>query len=160
MTNAHTFMKSPVGTLTLIAGNGGLCAVLWENDAPNRVRLDKGAHDSGHAVLVAAQEQLAQYFAGERRTFDLALDFNGTPFQRAVWQALLDIPYGQTRSYSDVARAIGNPAAVRAVGAANGRNPLSIIAPCHRVIGAAGALTGFAGGLAAKQFLLKLEASR
>lgn len=159
MANAHTFMKTPVGTLTLVAGDGGLAAVLWENDAPNRVRLDQGVQDGSHAVLLAAQEQLEQYFAGARQHFDLALDFNGTPFQRAVWQALLDIPYGQTRSYGDIARTIGNPAAVRAVGAANGRNPLSIIAPCHRVIGAGGALTGFAGGLAAKEFLLGLEAS-
>jgi len=101
--------------------------------------------------------QLQAYFAGSCRRFDLPLDFAGTAFQRQVWTALLTIPFGETRSYSDIARQIGSPLAVRAVGAANGRNPISIIAPCHRVIGASGSLTGFAGGLAAKQYLLALE---
>jgi methylated-DNA-[protein]-cysteine S-methyltransferase len=100
---------------------------------------------------------LAEYFAGTRNRFDLELDFTGTEFQKKVWQALLTIPFGETRSYSQIAEQIGSPSAVRAVGAANGRNPISIIAPCHRVIGASGKLTGFAGGLEAKELLLTLE---
>jgi methylated-DNA-[protein]-cysteine S-methyltransferase len=111
-----------------------------------------------HSVLLEAERQLAEYFAGTRRTFELPLDFEGTEFQRSVWAALLTIPYGETRSYGQIARQIGRPKAVRAVGAANGRNPLSIVAPCHRVIGASGELTGFAGGLETKEFLLALEA--
>lgn len=98
-----------------------------------------------------------EYFAGRRDRFELELEFTGTDFQKQVWRALLTIPFGETRSYSQIAQQIGNPSAVRAVGAANGRNPISIIAPCHRVIGASGGLTGFAGGLEAKQYLLALE---
>jgi methylated-DNA-[protein]-cysteine S-methyltransferase len=108
-------------------------------------------------ILIETERQLEQYFAGERSVFDLELDFVGTPFQAEVWQTLLTIPYGQTRSYGQIAAQIGKPKAVRAVGAANGKNPISIIAPCHRVVGASGDLTGFAGGLAAKQQLLALE---
>jgi methylated-DNA-[protein]-cysteine S-methyltransferase len=102
---------------------------------------------------------MAEYFAGQRVTFELELDFAGTDFQKKVWRALLTIPFGETRSYSDIAHQIGNEKAVRAVGAANGRNPISIIAPCHRVIGMNGTLTGFAGGLEAKLILLRLEGS-
>jgi len=150
-------MASPVGTLTLVAGEAAMVAILWEDDDPARVRLGPLAADAGYPVLAEAERQLAGYFAGERRSFDLPLDFRGTDFQKQVWQALLAIPFGETRSYAQIARAIGRPAAVRAVGAANGRNPLSIVAPCHRVIGANGALTGFAGGLEAKHYLLRLE---
>ena len=103
------------------------------------------------------ERQLNEYFAGNREQFELDLDFAGTPFQCKVWQALLTIPFGETRSYSQIATQVGSPKAVRAVGAANGRNPISIVAPCHRVIGASGSLTGFAGGLEAKQLLLTLE---
>jgi methylated-DNA-[protein]-cysteine S-methyltransferase len=110
-----------------------------------------------HAVLRRAIRQLNEYFAGTRRTFDLPLEFRGTDFQRRAWSALLAIPYGETRSYLDMARTLRNPAAVRAVGAANGRNPISIIAPCHRVIGTSGDLTGFGGGLEAKAWLLAHE---
>jgi methylated-DNA-[protein]-cysteine S-methyltransferase len=113
--------------------------------------------ESNKPILVETERQLEQYFAGKRSVFDLELDFVGTPFQAEVWQTLLTIPYGQTRSYGQIAAQIGRPKAVRAVGAANGRNPISIIAPCHRVVGASGDLTGFAGGLAAKQQLLALE---
>lgn len=120
-------------------------------------RLGELHRDDQLPILREAARQLGEYFAGTRRRFDLALDFAGTEFQRQVWAALLTIPFGETRSYSDIARQIGNPSAVRAVGAANGRNPISIIAPCHRVIGASGSLTGFAGGLPAKQYLLALE---
>ena len=157
MTFACKSMPSPVGTLTLVASDGGLAAVLWENDDPARVPLKPHVEVVDNAILIEARRQLSEYFAGERTAFALPLDFVGTAFQKAVWSALLTIPYGETRSYGDIARQIGRPAAFRAVGAANGRNPLSIIAPCHRVIGANGTLTGFAGGIAAKQHLLNLE---
>lgn len=150
-------VASPVGALTLVASDKGLTAILWENDAPDRVRLSPLVEDAGHPVLVAAERQLAEYFAGARKAFDLPLDFRGTDFQKQVWAALLTIPFGETRSYAEIARAIGRPTACRAVGAANGKNPISIVAPCHRVIGADGTLTGFAGGLKAKEYLLGLE---
>lgn len=153
-----TFMPSPVGELTLVASEHALCAVLWEHDRPARVPLPALQPAGGNPVLLATQRQLQDYFNGRRQAFDLPLAFNGTAFQRQVWAALLAIPYGETRSYRDIAVQLGNPAAVRAVGAANGRNPISIIAPCHRVIGSSGALTGFAGGLGAKQWLLAHEA--
>lgn len=155
----HRSMRiaSPVGELTLVARGAALAAVLWQDDLPTRVRLGPLQEVTNCAVLHETARQLAEYFAGTRQQFALPLDFAGTPFQQQVWQALLTIPFGQTRSYSDIARQIGRPAAVRAVGAANGRNPISIIAPCHRVIGAGGALTGFAGGLQAKETLLQLE---
>jgi methylated-DNA-[protein]-cysteine S-methyltransferase len=150
---------SPVGELKLVASDTGLAAILWPNETPRRVRIaNVTAAPRHHAVLTEARRQLKEYFAGQRQTFTLPLEFVGTPFQRRVWAALLTIPYGETRSYSDIARQIGSPAAVRAVGAANGRNPISIVAPCHRVIGTNGKLTGFAGGLDAKHWLLSLEA--
>jgi len=150
-------VASPVGKLMLVASESGLAAILWENDDSDRVRLGSTMEDRGHPVLIAAERQLAEYFAGERKRFDLPLDFNGTEFQKQVWSALLTIPFGETRSYAEIARLIGRPAACRAVGAANGKNPISIVAPCHRVIGANGTLTGFAGGLKAKEYLLQLE---
>ena len=150
-------VASPVGKLMLVASESGLAAILWENDDPDRVRLGSIIEGRGHPVLIAAERQLAEYFAGERKRFDLPLDFNGTEFQKQVWSALLTIPFGETRSYAEIARMIGRPAACRAVGAANGKNPISIVAPCHRVIGANGTLTGFAGGLKAKEYLLQLE---
>ena len=150
-------MRSPVGILTLIASNDGLAAILWENDKPRRVPLTVVAENATHPILLEAERQLEEYFAGRRKIFDLALDVSGTEFQKKVWRALLAIPYGETRTYAEIAREIGHPTAVRAVGAANGRNPLSIVAPCHRVIGSSGALTGFAGGLAVKAQLLRLE---
>ena len=153
----HMVMATPVGKLTLAATAHGLAAVLWENDAPRRVPLDIGRADPAHPVLAAAAQQLSEYFAGERRTFTLPLDAAGTPFQRQVWNALLTIPFGETRTYAQIAAQIGRARAMRAVGAANGRNPLGIVAPCHRVIGSSGALTGFAGGLDAKARLLALE---
>jgi methylated-DNA-[protein]-cysteine S-methyltransferase len=151
--------RTPVGALTLIASDDGLAAILWENDRPGRVRLDVRAEDPKHPVLRETERQLAEYFAGRRQAFDLTLDFAGTAFQKKVWDALLTIPFGETRTYAQIARQIGHPKAVRAVGAANGRNPISIVTPCHRVIGASGALTGFAGGLATKEHLLRLEAA-
>ena len=153
----YTLMPSPVGQLTLVARDGKLSAILWETERANRVRLGELHEANDSPVLLEAQRQLQEYFAGTRSQFTLELDFAGTDFQKQVWQALLTIPFGETRSYSQIAQQIGNPRAVRAVGAANGRNPISIIAPCHRVIGASGELTGFAGGLQAKQYLLALE---
>jgi len=153
----YTLMPSPVGQLTLVARDGKLSAILWETERANRVRLGELHEANDSPVLLETQRQLQEYFAGTRNQFTLELDFTGTDFQKQVWQALLTIPFGETRSYSQIAQQIGNPKAVRAVGAANGRNPISIIAPCHRVIGASGELTGFAGGLQAKQYLLALE---
>ena len=150
-------MTSPVGELTLVASANGLAAILWENDRPGRVRLNIVAQDDNHPVLCQTERQLREYFAGARSRFDLKLDFAGTDFQKKVWAALLTIPFGETRSYAQIAAQIGNPKAVRAVGAANGKNPISIVAPCHRVIGSNGALTGFAGGLKAKETLLAIE---
>ncbi|MND50221.1 Methylated-DNA--protein-cysteine methyltransferase [compost metagenome] len=150
-------IPSPVGELMLVARGNRLAAILWESERANRVRLGELSEDQGSPILARTEQQLGEYFAGARNHFDLELDFAGTDFQKKVWQALLTIPFGETRSYSDIALQIGNASAVRAVGAANGRNPISIVAPCHRVIGASGKLTGFAGGLAAKALLLRLE---
>lgn len=150
-------MPSPVGELKLVASERGLVAILWEGDDPTRVRLEDAVEDGDHPVLVHAARELGEYFAGQRRAFTVPLDVRGTDFQRSVWAALLTIPFGETRSYAAIARAVGRPTAFRAVGAANGRNPISIIAPCHRVIGTDGTLTGFAGGLAAKELLLAHE---
>jgi methylated-DNA-[protein]-cysteine S-methyltransferase len=160
-----TTMASPVGTLTLVASDEGLSAVLWEDDRPGRVRLGpvhrlesgRAGAEGAQAMLAVAERQLREYFGGERTRFTLPLDVTGTPFQRQVWEALRSIPYGETRSYAQIAEQIGSPRAVRAVGAANGRNPLSIVAPCHRVIGSGGHLTGFAGGLEVKARLLAFE---
>jgi methylated-DNA-[protein]-cysteine S-methyltransferase len=153
-------MNSPVGELKLVANGNRLAAILWENDKPNRVRLPESIEAADRPILLETERQLNEYFAGTRDRFDLEFDFQGTEFQKKVWAALLTIPFGETRSYSDIATQIGNINAVRAVGAANGRNPISIVAPCHRVIGASGDLTGFAGGLANKMFLLSLEAGQ
>jgi methylated-DNA-[protein]-cysteine S-methyltransferase len=150
-------MKSPVGELKLVGSDRGLAAILWENDSLSRVRLNVVGEDKKHAVLAETERQLGEYFAGKRKKFSIKLDFVGTEFQNKVWQALLTIPFGETRSYGEIAKQLGNPKAMRAVGAANGKNPISIIAPCHRVIGSTGELTGFAGGLKTKAFLLKLE---
>ena len=157
MSYEYKYMPSPVGQLTLVARDGKLTAILWEKERPNRVRLGALQEANNSPVLEETERQLKEYFAGTRNRFELELDFAGTDFQKKVWQALLTIPFGETRSYSQIAAQIGSPKAVRAVGAANGRNPISIVAPCHRVIGASGGLTGFAGGLEAKQYLLELE---
>lgn len=153
-------VDSPIGLLTLAADDDGLCRIEFP---PPRASMLAGPHlvESARAsrsrVLQDARDQLAEYFAGTRRTFDLPLAPHGTAFQRAVWTMLARIPYGETWSYGEVARSIEKPEAVRAVGAANGRNPIPIVLPCHRVIGADGSLTGFGGGLPTKQFLLELE---
>src|SRR5579875_1082238 len=150
-------VASPVGVLKLVASEAGLVAVLWQNDEPGRVPLQGLIEAGAHPVLDETEQQLREYFAGERKAFGLPLDLRGTSFQKQVWAALLAIPYGETRSYGELARQLGNPAATRAIGAANGRNPLSIVVPCHRVVGSLGKLTGFAGGLEAKSHLLALE---
>jgi methylated-DNA-[protein]-cysteine S-methyltransferase len=159
MTYAFKFVSSPVGLLKLVANDLALVAILWENDDPKRVRLGSLVEDVDHPILCLAEQQLGEYFAGARKSFDLPLDFAGTPFQKKVWSELLNIPFGQTRTYGQIANAIGKPRAFRAVGAANGKNPISIVAPCHRVIGKDGSLTGFAGGLEAKECLLGIEAA-
>ncbi|MEM1435511.1 MAG: methylated-DNA--[protein]-cysteine S-methyltransferase [Pseudomonadota bacterium] len=151
----YSVMRSPVGDLILVTGAGGLEQVCFTQG--------KGAREVDPAwiedvdALAAVRLQLEEYFAGRRRDFDLTLLPQGTDFQKAVWQALTAIPFGETRSYAQIAEQIGRPKAVRAVGAANGANPLPIVVPCHRVIGASGKLTGFGGGLPAKQHLLALE---
>jgi methylated-DNA-[protein]-cysteine S-methyltransferase len=156
---AYKMIDSPVGKLKLVASEKGLVAILWENDKPSRVRLEALVEDKGHAILLEAERQLGEYFAGRRKAFSVALDMRGTSFQKNVWDALLAIPFGETRSYGQLAAQLGKAKAMRAVGAANGRNPISIIVPCHRVIGSSGKLTGFAGGLETKARLLDLEAA-
>lgn len=153
----YTLLPSPLGELKLVASDKGLVAILWEKDNPKRVPLGPQTRKDTHPMLVQTRHQLEQYFDGNLQEFDIPLDPKGTTFQKSVWQALLTIPFGETRSYGEIAKQIGNPKSVRAVGAANGRNPISIICGCHRVIGSNGKLTGFAGGLPAKEFLLNLE---
>jgi methylated-DNA-[protein]-cysteine S-methyltransferase len=153
----HTVIDSPVGPLTLVGSDAGLRAVLWPNERPGRVTLPTTSVDDRHPVLVRAAAQITEYFAGQRRSFDLPLDLHGTAFQVKVWRSLADIAYGHTSTYSAQAARVGDPNKARAVGAANGRNPVSIVLPCHRVVGADGSLTGFAGGLDAKRLLLELE---
>ncbi|MBN8714954.1 MAG: methylated-DNA--[protein]-cysteine S-methyltransferase [Xanthomonadales bacterium] len=154
-TTYYDEIDSPVGRLRLVADAGGLCGMYFEVEShptaiePDWIRAGK--------PLERVHRQLDEYFAGKRQAFDLALNPHGTPFQLAVWMQLRRIPYATTINYGELARRVGNPAASRAVGAANGRNPLSIIVPCHRVIGANGTLTGYGGGLPIKQFLLELE---
>jgi methylated-DNA-[protein]-cysteine S-methyltransferase len=153
-------IDSPVGPLQLVANSSALVAILWKHEKPGRVPLGKLLPDASHPILLETQRQLEEYFAGRRQAFTVELyAAGGTDFQQRVWNALLTIPYGETRSYAQLAAQIGHPRAVRAVGAANGRNPLSIIVPCHRVVGSTGKLTGFAGGLEAKAYLLALEGS-
>lgn len=148
-----TEFASPLGTLQLRGTDAALTGVFMEpHPQPHGAVRDE-------APLREAQRQLEEYFAGEREEFSLALEADGTDFQQRVWESLRRIPFGETASYGDIARRIGNPRAVRAVGLANGRNPISIIVPCHRVIGADGTLTGYGGGLERKRFLLALEKS-
>ena len=159
MRYVYTITPSSVGALTLVASDNGLAGILWAHENAARVpHLREMSKEKNHPLLEETKRQLGEYFAKTRHRFDLPLDFIGSHFYRKVWAALLTIPYGQTRTYGEIARQVGTPAAARAVGAAIGRNPISIIAPCHRVIGANGRLTGFAGGLEMKALLLELEA--
>ncbi len=151
MTTMECLMESPIGVLRLVARGEALVAVHLEDELP------EVPPDDAHPVLSRARAQLEEYFAGTRRAFDLPLEPSGTPFERSVWAALLRIPHGETTSYGAIAALLGRPRASRAVGAANGKNPLAIVVPCHRVIGASGALTGYAGGLGRKKWLLEHE---
>jgi methylated-DNA-[protein]-cysteine S-methyltransferase len=153
----HKTMPSPIGELKLIGSDRGLAAILWKKQKASRVAVRTTVEDPDHPVLVETQRQLTEYFAGKRKRFDLKLDFVGTDFQKSVWAELLKIPFGETRTYGQIAKQLGNENATRAVGAANGRNPIPIVAPCHRVIGASGSLVGFGGGLERKARLLDLE---
>ena len=148
---------SPVGKLKLVANSHALVAVLWEREHPKRVRFDTAQLHRQQPIILETERQLAEYFSGRRVEFDLPLEPAGSEFQKKIWQLLRAIPFGQTRSYIDLAKAVGSAKAARAVGAANSRNPLSIIVPCHRVVGSDGSLTGFAGGLETKAALLALE---
>ena len=152
----YTYIDTPVGKL-MLAGcdDHGLRYIAFQ--CGTGTMAPKPEWKQSAAPFRAVQRQLREYFQGKRTTFDLTLHPKGTPFQKAVWKALAAIPYGETRSYGDIAKAVGRPAAVRAVGLANGRNPLPIVVPCHRVIGASGRLVGYGGGLAVKQALLDRE---
>lgn len=138
--------------LAIVAGDSGIQQIRFDGIPP----VD-GVRDDAHPALLAARDQLRSYFAGELNAFDLELDARGTPFQMRVWGELQRIPYGETRSYADIAKAVESPKAVRAVGAANGKNPIPIVVPCHRVIGSDGSLVGFGGGMEMKKLLLNLE---
>ena len=156
MTCHEILVESPVGTLRLLAEDDALIGLYMEKHA--REIVHAAVRDGrGHPVLTAASEQLGAWFAGDRTRFDMPLRPRGTPFQLAVWVALTEIPFGQTRTYGEIAARLGRPSAARAVGAANGRNPISIVVPCHRVIGSSGALTGYAGGVERKRWLLEHE---
>lgn len=148
---------SPVGTLTIVASDEAVRAVLWPNERPGRVTINEQVHLGTNDVADQARRELDEYFAGARTRFDVPVSIIGTDFQRAVWRALTTITYGTTRSYGSLAENIGKPSAARAVGAATGLNPVSIIVPCHRLIGTNGSMTGFAGGLDAKRWLLQHE---
>lgn len=149
----HSYLPSPIGDLLLL-GDGTHLTGLYTAE---HVRMPTALGDRSDREFAEVRSQLTEYFAGERASFDLPLKPAGTPFQQRVWQRLRQIPLGQTSSYGELAAEIGQPTAVRAVGMANGRNPISIIVPCHRVVGSTGELTGYAGGLAAKRWLLEHE---
>ncbi len=153
-------INSPVGELTLIASDAGLHAVLWNDDWLSDefiAAISKLPRHPGHPMIKRVRDQLNEYFQGTRTTFDIPLCLDGTDFQQQAWQELTKIPYGKTISYQDQAVALGDPNKVRAIGGANGRNPISIIVPCHRVIAKNGKLQGFGGGLEIKEFLLRHE---
>ena len=153
-----TTVSSPIGPMLLTADDGGLTGLYMEVRAHGPHRPDPGwVRDD--AAFDDVTRQLAEYFAGERTGFDVELNPSGTPFQLQVWAALRTIPYGEVRTYGQIAQQVGQPGAARAVGLANGRNPISIIVPCHRVIGTSGALTGYGGGLERKRHLLDLEST-
>ncbi|MCE2432532.1 MAG: methylated-DNA--[protein]-cysteine S-methyltransferase [Candidatus Latescibacteria bacterium] len=149
-------VASPLGLLTVLASDNGVHAIAFESDQTEQAKINF-PRAADHPIINAAVEQLAMYFEGTLKVFDLPLDLRGTDFQKQVWKLLLEIPFGQTRTYGDLARELGNAGASQAVGAANGKNPVAIVVPCHRVIGASGHLTGYAGGMEKKRFLLTHE---
>lgn len=161
----RTTIDSPVGVLRLVATHDALVAVLWPEEREGRVTFDNGPVTldqqaaASHQVLGTTAAQLGEYFDGNRQAFDLPLDLRGTEFQQIVWRSLAEIPFGETSTYGKQAATIGRPRAIRAVGSANGRNPLSIVLPCHRIVAASGKLAGFAGGIDTKRWLLDHEAS-
>ena len=149
-------VASPLGALTVLASDDGILAIAFENDRTEQAKTNL-PRAADHPIINATVEQLAMYFDGTLQVFDLPLDLRGTDFQKCVWKLLLEIPFGETRTYGDIAHALGNAGASQAVGAANGKNPVAIVVPCHRVIGASGHLTGYAGGMDKKKFLLTHE---
>ncbi|MEU3765808.1 methylated-DNA--[protein]-cysteine S-methyltransferase [Amycolatopsis keratiniphila] len=153
----HTVIDSPYDKLTLVANGESLCGVYMVQQRHRPAEESFGHPDPGAPVFVDTEKQLKEYFAGQRKEFDLPLSFGGTEFQRMVWEGLLGIPYGETVSYGQLADRLGRPTASRAVGLANGKNPISIIVPCHRVIGSNGDLTGYGGGVERKRHLLDFE---
>jgi methylated-DNA-[protein]-cysteine S-methyltransferase len=155
--NSFGYLESPIGRLMLTSNGTALTGLFMEPSRKVPQTAEGWAEDLSVAPLAETVVQLREYFAGSRREFDLPLHFEGTTFQRRVWQELTEIPYGETWSYGQLAHRIGNPSASRAVGLANGRNPISILVPCHRVIGADGSLTGYGGGLERKRWLLAHE---
>ncbi|MBK1895621.1 methylated-DNA--[protein]-cysteine S-methyltransferase [Chryseobacterium paridis] len=150
-------ISSPVGLIRTIASDQGLVAIIWEGEDYKRTKLSVPVREDQHPILVQTEKELKEYFENKRRTFDIPLDFKGTEFQVKVWEALLKIPYGVIKTYGELAKILGDIKAVRAVGGALNKNPISIIVPCHRVVGASGKLVGFAGGLENKSILLDLE---
>jgi methylated-DNA-[protein]-cysteine S-methyltransferase len=156
----YKLIHSPVGMLKIIANDDKLAAILWDNEKLNRVKLNEMVEDTFDPYLKTVEKQLNEYFHQRRTNFDITIDLHGTPFQKSVWELIYQIPYGSTCTYKEIAEKICNPKGGRAVGAATGKNPISIIIPCHRVIATNGSLTGFAGGLDRKKILLDLEGFR
>ena len=155
----YKIINSPVGALKIVASNDKLAAIVWDNEKLHRVKISEMIEDPLDSFLKKVEKQLNEYFQKKRKSFDLPIDLQGTSFQKSVWEWIYQIPYGSKWSYKDIAEKICNPKGMRAVGAATGKNPISIIIPCHRVISANGNLTGFAGGLDRKKILLDLEST-
>lgn len=153
----YKIFKTPVGPLKIVVSDKTLVAILWDKEKLNRVKLEEMTEDNKEPLILETEKQLNEYFLNKRKKFNLPLETRGTTFQQDVWRVLNEIPYGSTWSYKDIAIKVGRPRAVRAVGTAIGRNPISIIVPCHRVIATGGGLGGFAGGLDRKKILLDLE---
>jgi methylated-DNA-[protein]-cysteine S-methyltransferase len=160
MTHFVKTLRTPVGELFLAATETAVAALVWSREELERIGIREWKPGKTCALLAEAERQLREYFEGERRSFDLPLQFHGTPFQESVWKELGKIPFGKTWSYRELARRVGKPAAVRAVGSANGKNPVCIILPCHRVVRLSGDIGGYAGGVGHKAWLLELESAR
>lgn len=160
MNHPYKIITSPVGILTLVTDNKSLTQIGWENPGSVPVERDPAYEDENHPLLLQAAEELNEYFAGKRQSFSIDVNPEGTEFQKKVWKALLTIPFGKTKTYGEIAALIGNPDAVRAVGGAANKNPVPVIIPCHRVIGADGKLVGFGGGLQRKEYLLEVEGKK